>query len=152
MTPQLRKLLDYDGWANRETLRSLGNSAPPKSLRWMGHIVGAELLWLARLQKKPQPMAVWPDLDVRGCSDGLDDAARQWSAYLGGDASGRLSDSVSYINTKGEPWANTAEDILIHVVIHSAYHRGQIASDLRGAGKEPVLTDYIHAVRQGLIE
>jgi uncharacterized damage-inducible protein DinB len=44
------------------------------------------------------------------------------------------------------------EEILTHLVIHSAYHRGQIASDLRAAGQEPAYTDYIHAVRQGLLE
>jgi uncharacterized damage-inducible protein DinB len=59
---------------------------------------------------------------------------------------------VSYTNSKGELWTSTVEDILTHLVIHSAYHRGQIASDLRSAGREPAYTDYIHAVRQGLIE
>jgi len=39
-----------------------------------------------------------------------------------------------------------------HVTIHSAYHRGQIASDVRSAGQEPAYTDYIHAVRQRFLE
>jgi len=42
-------------------------------------------------------------------------------------------------------------DILTHVLLHSAYHRGQIAVDLRAAGLTPAYTDYIHAVRQGKI-
>jgi uncharacterized damage-inducible protein DinB len=58
---------------------------------------------------------------------------------------------VGYTNSKGEPWTNTVEEILTHVVIHSTYHRGQIASDLRNAGLEPAYTDYIHALRQKLI-
>ena len=118
----------------------------------MAHIVGAELLWLARLRKEPPVMAVWPDLDLQGCADGLDDASRQWSAYPRNDRRVQLSDRVSYTNSKGEPWTNTVEDILLHVTIHSAYHRGQIASDLRGAGAEPAYTDYIHAVRQRMVE
>jgi len=36
--------------------------------------------------------------------------------------------------------------------MHSTYHRGQIASAVREAGGAPAYTDYIHAVRQGLIE
>jgi uncharacterized damage-inducible protein DinB len=44
------------------------------------------------------------------------------------------------------------EEILTHVTIHSAYHRGQIASDVRSAGLEPAYTDYIHAVRQRFLE
>jgi uncharacterized damage-inducible protein DinB len=152
MTPLLQKLLRYDDWANRETLGSLIRNPPPKSLRWMAHIVGAELLWLARLRNAPPIMAVWPDLDLDGCSEGLDEASRQWSEYLPTGGGLQPSDSVSYTNSKGEPWTSTVEDILIHVTIHSAYHRGQIAADVRSAGREPAYTDYIHAVRQRWIE
>ncbi|HYF39845.1 MAG TPA: DinB family protein, partial [Gemmatimonadales bacterium] len=63
-----------------------------------------------------------------------------------------LSEPISYINSKGERWSSTVEDILTHIVIHSAYHRGQIASDLRAEGHEPAYTDYIHAVRQRFVE
>jgi uncharacterized damage-inducible protein DinB len=37
-------------------------------------------------------------------------------------------------------WANRE-------VLSSAYHRGQIAADLRTAGFTPAYTDFIHAVR-----
>ena len=40
-------------------------------------------------------------------------------------------------------------DILTHVTMHSAYHRGQIAADVRVAGFTPAYTDFIHAVRTG---
>jgi uncharacterized damage-inducible protein DinB len=36
--------------------------------------------------------------------------------------------------------------------MHSAYHRGQIASLMRAGGSAPAYTDFIHAVRRGLIE
>ena len=97
-------------------------------------------------------MPVWPELNVQGCADGLLDASRGWADYLRDDTAARLADTVSYTNSKGEAWTSTVEDILIHVTIHSAYHRGQIASDLRAAGLEPAYTDYIHAVRQRSIE
>ena len=57
-----------------------------------------------------------------------------------------------YTNSRGEAWTSTVEEILTHVVIHSAYHRGQIASDVRASGGVPAYTDYIHAVRQRLTE
>jgi len=38
------------------------------------------------------------------------------------------------------------------VVMHSAYHRGQIASSLRAAGLAPAYTDFIHGIRQGFVE
>ena len=148
---RLGRLLRYDVWANRETLRSLKQSAPPRSLRWLAHIVGAEYLWMARLRRQQETLPVWPELDVEACGERLDRLSRLWPEYL--DSAGEsLTEKISYTNSKGETWNNTVEEILTHVVIHSAYHRGQIASDVRASGGVPAHTDYIHAVRQGLIE
>ena len=58
----------------------------------------------------------------------------------------------SYTNSKGELWENRVLDVLSHVLLHSAYHRGQIALEIRRSGSAPAYTDYIHAVRQGLLE
>jgi uncharacterized damage-inducible protein DinB len=63
-----------------------------------------------------------------------------------------LEDGVAYRNTKGEFWTSTAGDILTHLVLHSSYHRGQIAAAIREAGGDPAYTDFIHAVRTGLVE
>jgi len=63
-----------------------------------------------------------------------------------------LSSTISYKNTKGEGWTSVIEDVLLHVTTHSAYHRGQIALNLRAAGLQPAYTDYIHGVRQGLVK
>jgi uncharacterized damage-inducible protein DinB len=146
----LRRLLLYDVWANRETLRSLAEqSAPPKSLRWLAHILGAERLWIARILGETSSLAVWPDLTVDQCAAHLDDLSGFWPRYMAELEPERLSDEISYVNSKGEPWTSTIADILTHVTMHSTYHRGQIASDMRAAGQVPAYTDYIHAVRTG---
>ena len=151
MMQHLRKLLRYDVWANQETLRSLKQGPPPRSLSWMAHIVGAEYLWMARLLRQDQTIPVWPELDVEACGQRLDELSRLWPQYLDG-TSDSLGEKVPYTNSKGEAWTSTVEEILTHVVIHSAYHRGQIASDVRAGGGVPAYTDYIHGVRQGFIE
>ena len=86
------------------------------------------------------------------CRAGLEDLDRLWTAYLRELTPVRLEETVSYVNSKGEPWTSSVEDILTHVVLHSSYHRGQIAADMRAAGHTPAYTDYIHARRQGLLE
>lgn len=146
----LGRLLRYDAWANRETLRSLRQTAPSRSLRWMAHIVGAEYLWITRLRGQEEILPVWPELGVEACGERLDHLSRLWPEYLD-QTDESLTEAVRYTNSKGETWTNTVEEILTHVVIHSAYHRGQIASDVRAGGGIPAYTDYIHAVRQGLI-
>jgi uncharacterized damage-inducible protein DinB len=151
MIDGLRRLLRYDLWANRETLRALRQGEPPpRSLRWMGHIIGAEFLWLARMNGSTSDLPVWPTLSLDECEARLPRLSRELSDF-DIDRLGPLDRPVQYTNSKGEPWTSTVEDILTHLVIHSAYHRGQIASDLRQDGQEPAYTDYIHAVRQGML-
>ncbi len=148
--PDLDRLFRYDAWANREALASLRvPPPPPRGLKLMGHIVGAEALWHARLTGARAPLPVWPDLRIGQTETWLDDLAGTWTRYLAGVLPARLGERIAYTNTKGDAFTSTVEDILTHVVMHSAYHRGQIAADVRAAGHEPAYTDFIHAVRTG---
>lgn len=147
------RLLEHDRWANAETLRLLAEGpAPPAAVRWMGHIIGAEHLWLARLRQEAPNMSVWPEIDLYGCEARLDELDRLWPEYLAELEQDDLDDGRAYRNSAGEFWTSTVGDILTHVAMHSSYHRGQIASAVRERGGIPAYTDFIHAVRQGLIE
>lgn len=143
------RLFAYDDWANRETLGSIKSGE--RSLKLMAHIVSAEYLWHARLRQMPQRMAVWPELNLDECTLQLSRLKSVWQQYLGALDGKRLNDSVPYTNTKGERYCSWIADVLTHVIMHSAYHRGQIATDIRASGGEPAYTDFIHAVRQGFI-
>jgi uncharacterized damage-inducible protein DinB len=152
--PDFDRLFHYDDWANREVLASLARtpSVPPKALRWLAHILAAERLWLHRLRADPTPVVVWPDWTLDQCAAEIEELADLSRAYLGSLTPERLDVTVTYVNSQGEPWTSRAEDVLMHVVMHSAYHRGQIAAALRASGATPATTDFIHAVRQGLVE
>lgn len=148
-----QRFFQYDNWANHETLRSLEtiSNPPARSLQLMAHIVAAECLWHARLRQLPQSMAVWPELNLNDSASQLLQLRSIWHKYLTELNANRLNDSVTYKNTKGERYSSRIADILTHVVIHSGYHRGQIAADVRTSGGEPAFTDFIYAVRQGFI-
>ncbi len=49
----------------------------------------------------------------------------------------------SYRNLKGEAFTQPLLDSLVHVVNHSTYHRGQIATMYRQAGHAAPATDLI---------
>ena len=150
---RFRRLLEHDGWANAATLVSLReSSAPDRARRLMAHLVATERLWLARLRQEPSSLPVWPALDLEECAGELTDLQGEWARYLDEVTDDELEDGVAYRNTKGEFWTSTAHDILAHVVLHASYHRGQIAAAVREAGGTPAYTDFIHAVRSGLIE
>ena len=95
---------------------------------------------------------MWPELSVEDCRRHLRELSDKLLESVADRSPERLTEEIAYTNSKGEPWTSTVEEILTHVVIHSAYHRGQIASDVRASGGVPAYTDYIHAARQGLIE
>jgi uncharacterized damage-inducible protein DinB len=150
----LRRQFAYDAWANREVLATLSASARPtaRPLQLLAHILSAERLWLERIRKQPQSLPVWPDFTLEQCEAQIAELARLWGEYLSQLSDAELSEKVTYKNSKGEPWTSTVEDILTHVVLHSAYHRGQIATQVRAGGEQPAYTDFIHAARQGLVE
>jgi len=148
-----RRLLEHDGWANVEALEALKTGpAPEKARIWLAHIVGAERTWLARVRQEPPTMPIWPDLDLASCETELAALQAEWVSCLEDFDEESLEDGVAYRNSKGEFWTSSVCDILTHVVLHAAYHRGQIAAAVREAGGSPAYTDYIHAVRSGLIE
>jgi uncharacterized damage-inducible protein DinB len=150
----LRRQFAYDAWANREVLAGLKSSQRPaaRPLQLLAHILSAERLWLERIRNQPQSLPVWPDLTAEQCEEQITKLAQLWHEFLGQLSPAGLAEKVAYKNSKGERWTSTVEDVLTHVLLHSAYHRGQIASQVRASGEQPAYTDYIHAVRQGLIE
>lgn len=150
----LRRQFAHDSWANREVLASLRASARPatRPLQLLAHVLSAERLWLERIRKQPQSLPVWPGFTFEQCEAQIVDLAQLWREFLGQLSPAGLSEKIAYKNSKGEPWTSTVEDVLTHVLLRSAYHRGQIASQVRAGGETPAYTDFIHAARQGLIE
>lgn len=142
----------FDDWANREALASL---RPPGSaaalVKVMAHIVAAESLWLTRVRSEAPALAVWPDLTLAQLELHLGNLARGWQTLLNSLATSDLSRPIAYTNSQGEKWVSALSDVMAHVVLHSSYHRGQIASGLRAGGQAPAYTDYIHCTRNDLI-
>ncbi len=147
-------MLAYDRWANRECLVAMGNVGmeQSKAVRLIAHIISAERLWLERMQRVPQTMAVWPATTIGECVTLAESVADSWQAYLQQLPRDGFNDEIEYRNSKGEPWSSRIEDVLNHVFFHSAYHRGQIALQMRADGFDPPYTDFIHAVRNGFVK
>jgi len=116
--------------------------------------VGVQLYTVRKvLPKKPlETLRAIEQIGYREVECTADHLDQIWPKYLAELSSSTLSKKIDYKNTKGESWSSTVNDILTHVLFHSAYHRGQIAVVMRAAGITPAYTDFIHGVRQGLTE
>ena len=154
LVEHFRRQFAYDAWANREVLIAVraGASGSTRPLQLMSHILSAERLWLERLQQQPQSLPVWPEFNLEQGEAQAAELGRLWNKFLDELLPADFFRTISYKNSKGEPWASAVQDVLTHVLLHSAYHRGQIASYMRSSGQTPAYTDFIHAVRQGFIK
>jgi uncharacterized damage-inducible protein DinB len=154
LVEHLTRLFAYDAWANQEVLAGLrGAPTPPaRAVKFIAHILSAQRLWMERLQQQPQTLPVWPQLTVEQCESQAAELSLLWKSYLAASSEADLTTPVDYKNTKREDWSSRKDDILMHVIMHSAYHRGQIATDMRAAGLTPAYTDFIQSVRQGFVK
>src|ERR1700688_3679528 len=133
MLEHIKRLFVYDDWANREGLTAL-QALPAPPARSLNLLV------------QKQTVAVWPLFTIEQCKLEVDQLPGLWQSYLTSLGEAGLSRSLAYKNTKGESFTSQKQDVLLHVVMHSAYHRGQIAADMRAAGFTPASTDLVHAV------
>ena len=150
----MRREFSYNQWANKEVLNAIGTAGggDQRTLQLMSHICAAERLWLERLKQQPQTLPVWPEFDLDRCRQEVAELVALWNDHLELITAGDILQTIAYKNSKGEPWSSAIVDVLTHVVMHSAYHRGQIASHMREAGQKPAYTDFIHGTRQGFVK
>ena len=150
----LRRQFAYDAWANGEVLKAIRTAGGEnrRSLQLMSHILAAERVWLERLKQVPQSVPVWPEPDLAQCETEAAELGKLWFEHLDLITAGDVTQAITYKNSKGETWTSMIVDVLAHVVTHSAYHRGQIASHMREKGQTPAYTDFIHGVRQGMLK
>lgn len=156
------RLAAYNGWANRriyaacaalsEADYQAGRPAFFGSIHGtLSHLLVADLLWLARLEgRAPPPLALdarpHPDLPAlwaaRQALDG------QLCEHVAGLDDARLLGTVTYANTRGEPFANPRAAILQHLFNHHTHHRGQVHGMLSATPVPPPPLDLIFFVRE----
>lgn len=152
----IQELYQYNRWANARTLESAAPVPADSFTRELGgsfgslrgtlaHILGAEWIWLERwrgVSPRSLPAATdFPDLpSIRERWRHVEAGQR---AVLEGLNASCLAAVVSYVNPRGETWAYPLGRMMLHVVNHSSYHRGQVATLLRQLGATPLSTDLL---------
>lgn len=152
----IRNLLAYTIWADRQVLESL-RALPLEDLErdtgtsfgsvlgTLAHILGAEQLWLSRLLGVPlrdlPSLEDYPSLDLLGAS--FEDFWPQLEFYLASLGDEQLEGDFTWTNTEGATRTAPLRQVLLHLVNHSTYHRGQIATQLRQLGHAAPATDLL---------
>ena len=138
MDALLGYLPDYLVWANDLTLQAVRENETPELARIMAHILGCERVWANRILGQPADAVPWPDWDLKECERQIPQNAALYRTIVDRvDASQGV-----HFTMRGEAFTKDAGTLVLQVFTHGAYHRGQIAQDVRHNGGDIADTDY----------
>lgn len=153
---EVQSLYAYNEWANARIFSAAAALDPEvlatprgssfSSIRdTLAHIATSEWIWLRRWRgENPTAPPDWGSLpDAPELTAKLREVESDRTAFLNALTDADLSTPLAYRNLKGEDFREPLEDQLAHVVNHSTYHRGQIATLFRQAGATAPSTDLI---------
>lgn len=138
------KLYTYNDWATTRVLNAIQKQGvnDAKILQLMGHVLAAQYLWLHRIKGLPAPdVKLWDDYSLERLLEMAADIGKQWLDFVSG--TDNFDRELTYRNYTNDPYTNNVENIMIHLVNHSSYHRAQVAMLMRQKGFEPINTDFI---------
>lgn len=145
----LREMFAYNDWANRRIAVTLKRMPAGSGHRIFAHLLTAEKEWYERLYGKDSTGAsFWPDLSIEECGALARETAECFEKLLRRFEEEGLDLIIKYRTSSGERKENTVREILSHVLIHSATHRGNIMLKIRESGHEPPKIDYIIYLRE----
>jgi len=146
---RVHDLWEHVFWADLTLLRAVlaTEDSSAEAVREYAHVIGAEEVWLARLQNRPSRLGVWPAVSCTELQAVVEQTHTAWRAFLAARDHDDPGDTVTYTNSAGQTFTTPVADILLHVPLHGQYHRGKINLLLRQAGRQPAPTDYITFVR-----
>jgi uncharacterized damage-inducible protein DinB len=149
MRDHFNKVFQHLAWADARALESLraAHSVLKRDHDLYAHVLGSEHVWLSRINNTAAKFAVWPSLTLDECKRLAGENAAAYQKLASELTPETRQRPVTYRNSAGDQFTSTLEDILTHVSLHGAYHRGQIAASLRAAGDTPIATDYIAFAR-----
>ena len=140
-------LFQYDAWANGLILQSIEEKSiqNQKIELLFSHLLIAQKVWLNRCINKDEDFELWSM--KQDLVDFLNQNTLDWLNYLESLENSSFENSINYQNTKGQEFNTLLKDILIHIVNHGTYHRGQIIQLLKEERITVPQTDYIFWVR-----
>lgn len=143
---RLRRLFEYDAWANRQALRAVeeAGAADERVRRLLAHILVAQKAWRARIDGVALVVAdFFPVWSADELAEAIEEAAADWARRFDALAEPDLGRIMAYRTSTGEDFESALGDVLTHVANHGTYHRGQLAAAVRQAGGKPPATDFI---------
>jgi uncharacterized damage-inducible protein DinB len=161
MKELLEQYARYNVWAHKKLLALINEldeqqqhqevaSSFNSLYKTVFHVWGASSVWFKRLSHEnfrinEDPFnGLMPDL-----SFALEKMDEQWLNWVINSNENALKEKLAYSNSRGEPFTQPLNQIVMHVFNHSAYHNGQVVTILRQLKIEKIpATDFIVWTRE----
>jgi uncharacterized damage-inducible protein DinB len=146
----LQNLINYNSLADRMIINTFleANKAMPDAEYLFSHILNAQHIWMKRILHED---IEYDRFQIHSVGTFESIHLRNIEYLLQVLHTKDPEEQIIYENSVGDKFDNKISDILFHVVNHSTYHRGQVASKFRLNGINPPVTDYILLKREGLL-
>ncbi len=146
MKEYFKQLFEHEHWANLKVLETLisTNEPPQRAIEIFSHTIAAQRIWLDRMKGDKTELKVWEVFDRKIMLELLEINYADLTKLLDNQDINQL---INYQNSKGEHFTNTVNQILTHLALHAAYHRGQVVLLLKNHVDSLPTTDYIFYIR-----
>ena len=146
MKDYFKELLEYSNFYNLKIIRKMNDGdlhfmVPERAISLLSHTLNAQKIWNDRIQGKTDTVQVWKDYNIEELESVENKNFQETLEILENEDLERI---VQYKNSKGESYQNSIKDILFHIVNHSTYHRGQIATEFRKQKIDPIVSDFVY--------
>jgi len=147
---ELKRLVDANDWLWEQWWPALLALSPelvhqevggsfPSVFATTAHMVGAEAVWLERLQGSPAASFPANPADMKGLHQSWQRLASKRQDWL---ATADPNACITY-SFSGGTSTNTVSEIVLHFSSHAHFHRGQLAGQMRLLGQKPPSVHFI---------
>lgn len=143
MTSFFKELFEYGHHFNQQLWTVFAEQpklTSERSIKLFNHILNAHQVWNTRITGDRSPVDPW---DLRPISELKETDSLNYTNSIRILDQADLNSVIKYSNSKGDHYTSSVRNILFHVINHSTYHRGQIATEFKQNGIDPLVTDYI---------
>jgi uncharacterized damage-inducible protein DinB len=152
----INEQFDFNYWARDRQLQVCSELSSEQLTRHLGgsfknlhntlvHLVVVEWLWLERwLGNTPYPIPRAKEFPS------LESLVERWTieekrmrSYLSGLVESDLEKEITCFSTNGEKWSYPLWHMMMHLLNHQSFHRGQVTFCFRQLGVKPVKIDFL---------
>jgi uncharacterized damage-inducible protein DinB len=154
----LNELFNYNYWARDRQLKVCATLTEDQFKRPLGssfssvrdtlvHMVAVERLWLKRWRGKTPRSLLRPEEfpALSAVQKYWHEVEREMREYLSDLNEEVIEQPVTCVSTRGQTWTYALWRMMLHLLNHQSYHRGQVTTLVRQLGVQPAKVDFLDA-------